>query len=78
MNRFHNSPRRLSSLVSWLDDVQMSEGRRSLARNQLQMTESLIDGVWSIAAGIRAAIARATARRVEPEFDRREPSIRWH
>ena len=78
MKTIYDAPQRSASLETWLDEVQMSETRREVARNQVRMTEALIDGVWTAAAIIRGAILRAMAGRSEPEMERREPSIRWH
>ena len=50
MNTTQGLSRRSPDLVNWLDDVQMSETRRNIAKNQLMLTEALIKGAWGRAS----------------------------
>jgi hypothetical protein len=48
-----------SSLVNRLDDVQMSQPAREMAKAYVGMTEGALDVVWLAAAKIRAAVRGA-------------------
>jgi hypothetical protein len=47
-----------SSMLGWLDSVQMSEHDREIAKAYLRKTEAVIDLIWLTGARIRAALAR--------------------
>ena len=52
-----------SSMVSWLDSVQMSEHDREIAKAYLRKTETMLDLIWLAGARIRAAVARGPVDR---------------
>jgi hypothetical protein len=71
-----------SSMVAWLDNVQMSEQDREIAKAYLRKTEAVFDLLWLAGARIRAAFARgpqshAGRERVEwPKTGRGPAAIR--
>ena len=63
MRTFTNEIHAGSSMVAWLDGVQMSEQDRKNAKAWLRNTESVLDLIWLAGARIRAAFARGPANR---------------
>jgi hypothetical protein len=52
-----------SSMVGWLDSVQLSEHDREIAKAYLRKTEAMCDFIWLVGAKIRAVFTRGTANR---------------
>lgn len=63
MKSMNNEAQSSSSIVGWLDRVQMSEHDREIAKAYLRKTEALIDLIWLAGARIRATLARGAADR---------------
>lgn len=58
MKSLNNEPQSSSSMVGWLDSVQMSEHDREVAKAYLRKTETVLNLIWLAGARIRAALAR--------------------
>ena len=58
MKSMNNKPKSGSSMVSWLDSVQMSEHDREIAKAYLRKTETALNLIWLAGARIRAALPR--------------------
>jgi hypothetical protein len=63
MGFLNNEARSGSSMVGWLDSVQMSEHDREIAKAYLRKTEAVIDLIWLAGSRIRAAFARGLVDR---------------
>ncbi len=62
MKSIHTTPRKTSSMLEWLDSVHMTESNREIAKNQVRMSEAVIDAAWRAAGYVRALLARRSAR----------------
>jgi len=62
MKSINKAPRTTSSMLEWLDSVRMTESNREIAKNQVRMSEAVIDAAWRAARYVRAVIARRPAR----------------
>jgi hypothetical protein len=58
MKSLNNELQSSSSMVGWLDSVQMSEHDREIAKAYLRKTETVLNLIWLASARIRAALAR--------------------
>jgi hypothetical protein len=63
MNSMNNEPQSGSSMVGWLDSVQMSEHDREIAKAYLRKTETVLNLIWLAGTKIRAALARGPIAR---------------
>jgi len=63
MKSINTALRTTSNMVEWLDSVRMSEADREIAKNQVRMSEAVIDAAWRAGGYVRAAIARVSATR---------------
>jgi hypothetical protein len=63
MKSMNNDAQSSSSMVSWLDRVQMSEHDREIAKAYLRKTESVLNVIWLAGARIRAAFAHGPVDR---------------
>jgi len=60
MKSRNNELQSSSSMVGWLDSVQMSEHDREIAKAYLRKTETVLNLIWLAGARIRAALARGS------------------
>jgi hypothetical protein len=63
MKSLTKEPQSGSSMVGWLDSVQMSEHDREIAKAYLRKTETALNLIWLVGARIRAALARGPVDR---------------
>jgi len=63
MKSLNNERQSGSSMVGWLDSVQMSEHDREIAKAYLRKTETALNLIWLAVARIRAALARGVVDR---------------
>ena len=63
MKPLRNQTQPGSSMVDWLDRVQMSAHDRKIAKAYLRKTEAMWDFIWLASASIRAVFAGAPANR---------------
>ncbi len=62
MESINKASRTTSSMLEWLDSVRMTEPNREIAKNQVRMSEAVIDAAWRAAEYVRAAIAGRSAK----------------
>ncbi len=62
MKSINRAPRTTSGMLEWVDRVQMTESDREIAKNQVRMSEAVIDAAWRAAGYVRALLARRSAR----------------
>jgi hypothetical protein len=63
MKSMSNNTQPGSSMVGWLDGVQMSEHDRKMAKAYLRKTESILNLIWLAGARIRTALAHSRVDR---------------
>lgn len=62
MKSINKAPRTTSGMLEWLDSVRMTDANREIAKNQVRMSEAVIDAAWRAGRYIRAAIAGRPAK----------------
>ncbi len=68
MKSINKAPRTTSSMLKWLDSVGMTESNREIAKNQVRMSEAVIDAVWRAGEYVRAAIAGRSAKQARKKL----------
>ncbi len=68
MKSIDKASRTTSSMVEWLDSVRMTEPNREIAKNQVRMSEAVIDAAWRAARYVRAAIAGRSAKQARKKL----------
>ncbi len=62
MKSINQASRTTSSMLEWLDSVRMTDANREIAKNQVRMSEAVIDAAWRAGRYVRAAITGHSAK----------------